>query len=384
MHSFRSFGVLSTALNAACLSLSALQAAAGPPPDVCATGCRYPTIQAAIDQARPGAIIRIDQGVYRENLALVDKSVTLQMTRVSLADLSIVGGHPDTFPSIDHVGGGISNIGCTLTIDRSEISGNQAFDAGGGILSSGPLLIRDSVIANNRGSNGGGLSLSASTSISRTLIQGNAAAGEIELAGGGGVLCNGASLYIEDSDIIGNGTSISQYRGGGILSGCTLWVVRTRIAGNVGMGLVTSGAAQIVDSVVSDNSVVGTVPISSPVTPYAVLGGYVGGILNYGTLIVTGTRVANNSGGGISNYGSLTVARSVIFHNDGRYQGDNGFGGGLYNVGSATLDTVTVIGNVADSGGGVWNGSAATIAIKHSSISGNVPDNCAGSGITCP
>ena len=167
-------------------------------------------------------------------------------------------------------------------------------------------------------------------------------------------------------------------------NGCNLRVSRTRIANNLGMGLVTSGSARVVDSAISDNSVVGNVPIPAPTTPYAVPGGYVRGIVNYGNLALTGSRVANNSGGGIANYGSLTVSTSVIFHNDGRFHEDDGPGGGLYNLGSATLDTVTVVGNITDSGGGIFNGNGATIVIQRSAVTGNVPDNCAGAGVACP
>src|SRR5262249_52649276 len=69
--------------------------------------------------------------------------------------------------------------------------------------------------------------------------------------------------------------------------------------------------------------------------------GYGGGILNSGTLTVNGCLLSGNSGyygGGIYNAGTLTVSGSTVTQNTARYAG-----GGIYNAGTLTVLNSTVI-----------------------------------------
>ncbi len=103
-----------------------------------------------------------------------------------------------------------------------------------------------------------------------------------------------------------------------------------------------------------------------------------GGILNFGTLTVSGCTVTGNSatfgGGGIANElgGTMTISGCTVSHNDSTY--DNGIGGygggGIYNDGTMTLSGSSVIQNT---GYGVWNDSNGVLTILNSSVKSNKP-----------
>jgi polymorphic membrane protein len=86
-----------------------------------------------------------------------------------------------------------------------------------------------------------------------------------------------------------------------------------------------------------------------------------GGILNHGTLAVSGCNLSDNSaagfGGGIfSDFsGTLTVSGSTFSGNTA------GNGGGIYNGGTATLSNSTFSGSSAITGGGISNGGTLTV-----------------------
>jgi hypothetical protein len=117
-----------------------------------------------------------------------------------------------------------------------------------------------------------------------------------------------------------------------------------------------------------------------------------GGIYNAGTLTVTGSTISGNSlnphidvgiaggpiggyGGGIYNAGTLTVTGSTVSSNFASNEG-----GGIYNAGTATVSGCTLSGNYAFSyGGGIYNaGTAEALTVLDSIFSGNTPDNIFG------
>ncbi|MBI2485509.1 MAG: hypothetical protein HYW01_00825, partial [Deltaproteobacteria bacterium] len=137
-----------------------------------------------------------------------------------------------------------------------------------------------------------------------------------------------------------------------------------------------------------------------------------GGIYNFeGTVSLTNCDVSDNSaieGGGISNNGTLTVSKSTfrnnkirngagIFHSIGTLTVTNstvsdnlarGNGGGIFILdGTASLNYVTMAGNVADAdgngsgdGGGIFNAGFGTVNIKNTilalntDLGGQAPD----------
>ena len=101
-----------------------------------------------------------------------------------------------------------------------------------------------------------------------------------------------------------------------------------------------------------------------------------GGIANFGTLSVTDSTIANNSGaanygtngGGIenSNHGTATVTNCTIVNNSALY------GGGIVDYGDAlTVISSTISGNTADDGGGGIIGAGSTITLANTIIAGN-------------
>jgi hypothetical protein len=119
---------------------------------------------------------------------------------------------------------------------------------------------------------------------------------------------------------------------------------------------------------------------SDPVfgTPY--YDGLGGGILNFGTLTISGCILSGNfasggayiygygAGGAIANFGTLTMSACTLSNN---YTGADG--GGIYNAGTMTLSGSTLSGNTAGApyGGGIYNDYGATLTINGCSLTGN-------------
>lgn len=85
-----------------------------------------------------------------------------------------------------------------------------------------------------------------------------------------------------------------------------------------------------------------------------------GGILNFGTLTVTNSRLSENSatasGGGIGNLGIVTVANSTLSGNS-----TTGNGGGIMHSGGIVTVTSSILsGNSAGDGGGIYNNGIIT------------------------
>jgi CSLREA domain-containing protein len=176
------------------------------------------------------------------------------IARVAISDLKITNGDATTSSKTDAdiaLGGAILNTG-TITLDRVALVGNHG-DGGGGMFSipATTTTVRDSLIADNRAVEGGGLRLDSGGTIINTTITGNVLEsrpfGKVipdEITGYGGGIDHrgGANLTIINSTITEN----HAYKaGGGLNSGqdyapvvpAALWPFRvylenTIIAGN--------------------------------------------------------------------------------------------------------------------------------------------------------
>src|SRR5208337_1094926 len=123
-----------------------------------------------------------------------------------------------------------------------------------------------------------------------------------------------------------------------------------------------------------------TVTISGLTIENGLIAGDGGGILNEGTLTVSGDTLSGNharggAGGAIANSGTLTVTDGSTL---------SGNGGGIYNTGAATIrggtidnsgtltvtDGSTLSGNASDRAGGIVNSGTATVT-GGSTLSGN-------------
>jgi hypothetical protein len=96
--------------------------------------------------------------------------------------------------------------------------------------------------------------------------------------------------------------------------------------------------------------------------------GYGGGVNNNGTLTINDGVITGNTaydGGGINNNGKLTINNGVVAGNTAQ-----GSGGGVINIGGMTINKSTINGNsIVGDGGGIWN--LGTLKINDSTISGN-------------
>ncbi|HEX3420217.1 MAG TPA: choice-of-anchor Q domain-containing protein [Candidatus Udaeobacter sp.] len=96
------------------------------------------------------------------------------------------------------------------------------------------------------------------------------------------------------------------------------------------------------------------------------------------TVAISGLTIRNGQGGfggGISNGSgaTLTITNSTISGNA------SAFGGGIFNGGPLTISNTTISGNTASEGGGVYSNSSLTIT--NSTISGNTGNSGGGGGV---
>jgi hypothetical protein len=220
---------------------------------------------------------------------------------------------------VGNAGGGILNLGGTVNITSSTVSGNTA-------TGSGNLHMNQSASCNSN----------CSVSING-----------LELGdSGGGILNHAGTLTISSSTVSGNTTSASESISISQSASCSPGPNCSVTANAV--GLIGGG----------------------------------GGIYNDGTLNVTSSNVVSNGsntdGGGVfnaflfSNPGPVATVKSSNISNNTAAGG----GGGVFNAAALTLKSNTITGNSAASGGGVLN--VGTLTQSSNTFSGNTPDNCAG------
>lgn len=248
--------------------------------DVCADGCDFTSIQAAID-GRPGQrTFAICRGTYQENLTL-SREVELIGAIDGFTMLTVVRGNGTTSVIT------IPDAGQDVTLRQMKITGG-AVSAGGGILHEGKVLTMVDVLVttNSTASRGGGLSAPGGSAtrtvdMTRCTIDNNSdTAAGVE---GGGVF-NGADMTMRDCDITFN----HAMQGAGIFNEGTL-TLRTTTVNLFNQGATTSG-----------------------------------GIYNSGTLVLHASQVGpQNFQGGIENVAPGTVSLedgSVVCGNFGSVQ----------------------------------------------------------------
>ncbi len=331
---------------------------------------------------------------------------------LTLQGLTITGG------SSSSIGGAIVNNAGTVTLNHSQVTGNRAVGAGGGIASGnlgkstgilGTLTLNFSQVNNNTVSGGsmnfpnvgGGIIVKYGTAVlNASQVNGNTAAGSA-----GGIADVGGALSLNVSQVDNN---TAQGGGGGIANGNgmggvgppplgTLNLFFSQVDNNTSNGGPMAGAGGIANG--------GTATITlSQVNGNSAPGSDGGGILNHGTMTLNLSQVNNNHvpsdgvgdlgfGGGIANLDFATVespppaASGVLTVNLSQVRGNSatGSGGGIYESdatgtapgGPLALNGSLVTGNSAlVGGGGIFATTGSPVTLKFTLVVKNAPDNC--------
>ena len=233
---------------------------------VCAAGCDFTAIQAALDDpdTPAGAIVEVIDPIHTEAGIVISKDVTIRGLGPDATVVQAAETFADSPERVFLVPEGVAAAIEGMTIRHGRPA--AAEERGGGILNFGALTVRDCVITNNSAIGGGGIATSSgSLTLIASTVSGNVARGDgprgEECGGGGGVLCRTGALLIARSIISDNRAGLRlEGLGGGIRCGCgcTAEIVNTTVSGNrakiEGGGVVASGVVTITHSTITRNS----------------------------------------------------------------------------------------------------------------------------------
>lgn len=304
-------------------------------PQVCPVGCTYSSIQAAVDAASDGDIIKVAGGSYTDihqrggvtQVVYIETSVTIRggyTTTNGFADPPDPEANPTVLNALDQGRVVYMVSGITVTLEGLQLVGGNGSGLGGGTG-----LYTDA--------GGGFYANQATTIISDCVIASNRS----PMAGGGYV--NGGTFTLQGSVITAN-VAISGNAGGLCLSDPSVatlsWnTITSNTAGFNGGGIyVASGDA---DTVISHNAIVSNA---------ATYDG--GGLFMASGAVLQNNELAHNtagvSGGALFINGqSPTVASNYVFDNRA-----SNYGGGIYVNREALLQANTILSNTGNLGGG--------------------------------
>jgi fibronectin-binding autotransporter adhesin len=366
-------------------------------------------LQAKIDAAAPGSTILV-KGTCFGSFEISGKGLTLKGNptatldgndldrtldvtaagkAVHLVGLTVTGGSTGT-------GAGIGSLAASLTLTNVRVTGNLAAQTsgdprGGGILSTGDLILTGSTVSANRvlatenafDPDGGGLYVqNGDLTIKNSVISGNRATAVpdsgFNRAKGGGFYLDGGTLTVQGSTISGNRVTTSA-------------PASAEAYGAAGY-LVAGSAAVISASVVQGNI---TTAISDSGQAFAEGGGLFADQLRLARSTVDGNRAiatatgtnAFAEGGGIDAATSVTMTSSTVSRNSAMGKTSaagfsaSGHGGGIFSPAlEATNSTIALNGVRATSpgaggassaqGGGVYAQSGVSSLIN-STVAGN-------------
>lgn len=300
---------------------------------VCANGCDFTTIQAAIDDASVavGDVINVTDAIHTEMGIVVNKDVTIQGQG---AFSTTVQAHATARRADDRVFFIVN--GATVTIKGMTIRhGNPTStpESGGGIRNEGTLTLENSVVRDNSASAGGGIFNDGTLTLANCAISDNEARGGadsyMECSTGGGVKNMVGVLTLINSTVNGN---TAGKKGGGFHVAChgTLVLINSTVSGNSaegdGGGIYLDGVGKFEHGTICDNE-------ASDGGGIFISGSPEKGV-TYGSLDYTNTIIANNTARmakyGIADchlgdYGSIGVNRNNLVEDNNcspDYSGD--------------------------------------------------------------
>ncbi|MCB0190736.1 MAG: right-handed parallel beta-helix repeat-containing protein [Anaerolineae bacterium] len=302
------------------------------------------TVQQAIDAADAGDEIRVASGRYtdtnsrtedvpRTQAIYLNKSVTLQG---GFTTTNWVAADAVSNPTIiDAQGAGRvlrvpGNVTIVATVSGFHMMGGTATDdnGGGAVLNvNGTLILENNQIYGNEVNSSG-------------------------LIGGGGVAQRNstASTSLLHNRIYSNTVVGSDARGGGvnIISG-TFVLQANEIFSNTADSI--GGGVIVLDSVVGSSE---------------------------NNLIYNNTSLSGGGGGIAIGSGNVTIINDTVYGNNAPL----GNGGGIFVGGASTanvaITNTLIVSNTANSGGGIFGSAVGVESVAYTTLSGNAPDNFAG------
>ena len=175
------------------------------------------TINGAIGKASSGDTVYVEEGTYTSSgteVVLIDRDITLSggwdANFTAQTNTSVIDGQ-DTKRGI------VMNSDVTATVDRFTIQNGLSADGGGGIINlGGTLTLNKSIVSNNQADcgiscdvYGGGIYNAGSLTTNESSINDNTADGP-----GGGIFNYGGVLTLNSSTVAGNRAGDTLWGGG--------------------------------------------------------------------------------------------------------------------------------------------------------------------------
>jgi hypothetical protein len=235
---------------------------------VCASGCDFSTIQAAIDYAETadGVIIQVTDPIHTEAGIIVNGGITVTIRGLRAAE-TIVQAHETLDEAPERVF--LVETGAIVTLEKMTIRHGKPSveeDCGGGIMNYGTLTLRSCSVTDSTANGGAGICNSGALTVINSTVANNVAHEKaprgLECGCGGGIKSGGESLVLINSTISGNQAGsggLGRNRGGGVHVGCGCTAVFTNstISGNraahQGGGVYLAGTLRLVNCTITNN-----------------------------------------------------------------------------------------------------------------------------------
>jgi hypothetical protein len=373
---------------------------------VCPT-CTLNTIQQGIDAASSGDTVRIDPGIYAENISVNNKTLTLVGTGGAAAT-EIRGTGTDSTVTL---GTNVTSVApIPVTIDGLTISNGNATDSnthfsGGGInvQASALLHLKNSVVQNSAAPAGGGIGLIGGNSraTSQSTVESSTIVNNQAHEGGGIYVGINASLAVVGTTVTGNATGPTEGTapGGGIYAEPQSQVSLDSVAVTRNTGLWGAGVyfeigstATVTRTTITENSTLAACAQAAANCP--LIRGI--GLFSSATLKISDSTISHNTGrslkgilgGGICilPFGDTSIDQTVVGFNDtlagaGTDTNFVGQGGGIFIIGDSndpdpevpiSLSDVYIINNHATDALGLVNNGTRQLKTNGVTIKDNL------------